>query len=159
MFIPLAVGNTWNYKIITNKHINYDTLKIISSRIINGKTYFYFNKYPIFIPPIGKKIPTYDPTPVTIDSEGNLVVYMKGKEYIVYYAGINSSGTFSSWKANGDTVLTGAGTITDCVRYYANNPDIKDEEMMVWFSKKYGLIKIQYMAMNCSFLLVSVIIK
>lgn len=156
-YFPLQVGNEWSFTYPSKTNTSQDTIKSVeykinATKIVNGKTYYSFEKRMPFFP-FNSVIKGVEPIFIRQNNKGDIMILVDNSEYLYFtfdetlldtYVNTKIKDVDYSYKIESinDTVITTVGSFTGCYRIFNGFPQIQDIDHYTWFAPDYGPVKI-----------------
>ncbi len=173
-YFPLQIGNEWTFEFPIWTPSSGDTLvtvdyKIITTKKVNGKTYYCFNYGMPFFPD-NWIIESIDSVFIRQNEKGDILLLIDGSEWLYFdfdasmldslvRQKIKNANYFHQIESINDTVVTPVGLFNNYFKILTYFPDIIGTEHYTWFSPGYGPVKIYYPELNVTYQLVGNIIQ
>ena len=172
-FFPLNIGNEWNFDVtwfdlLTGRDSTIATLdyKIVTTKNVNGKTYFGFNRaLPFF--PVNSFLENLDSVFVRQNEKGDIYLNYEGNEYLYFTFDTSILGSLKRTKLKdtdyyylnesySDTIVTQVGSFNKCFKILNYFPDVPGTEYYIWFSAGCGPVHIYYPELNFKYQLINI---
>lgn len=172
-YFPLNIGNEWTYQLIYDSPLAGPDIRtmdyqIITTKIVNGETYYGFNRtfiengetYHGFIQtfpfsPEAFLVEDYDSVFVRQNEKGDIIFLIDDFEYPYFTFDPLLLGLTNITKVKdtrycyriesiNDTITTPIGSFNKCFEIFSSSADFRDTEYYTWFAAGYGPVKIYY---------------
>jgi hypothetical protein len=172
-YFPLNIGNEWTYQLIYDSPLAGPDIRtmdyqIITTKIVNGETYYGFNRtyiengetYNGFIQtfpfsPEAFLVEDYDSVFVRQNEKGDIIFLIDDFEYPYFTFNPLLLGLTNRKKVKdtrycyriesiNDTIVTPIGSFNKCFEILSSSTDFVDTDYYTWFAAGYGPVKIYY---------------
>lgn len=174
-YFPLNIGNEWTFQYTYfDEWIGHDTtmflnFKIVTSKNVNGETYYGFDHAMPFFPDYFV-MPSLDSIFVRQNEKGDIMLLVDSNEYpyFIFSNGLQSNLVCSKIKdvdycyniiSISDSVNTPAGEFIKCVNYFNYFPQVTDTDYNTWFSPGFGPVIFYYPYLEVTYFLISINIQ
>lgn len=158
-YFPLEVGNSWTFRPLSDHDDSLYTYTIVGTKIVNGRTYYIFDSFPLFIK--SRPDPHVYPNEVLVrQDEGGLIRIWEGTTDVTVYVffltkpnSLKLSSIFESFEMEyyfSREVPTRLISVTDtiaglhpCYNFISWWDNCADTGAYYWFAPSIGPIKIE----------------